>query len=55
MQGEYEKVKNALAEVRQKGYGIVLPDKTEISLDEPGTDPPRQQIRGEDPRSGTRP
>ena len=35
MQGEYEKVKNALAEVRQKGYGIVLPDKTEISLDEP--------------------
>ena len=35
MQGEDEKVKNALAEVRQKGYGIVLPDKTEISLDEP--------------------
>ena len=35
MQGEYERVKNALAEVRQKGYGIVLPDKTEISLDEP--------------------
>ena len=28
-------LKNALAEVRQKGYGIVLPDKTEISLDEP--------------------
>ena len=28
-------LKNALAEVRQKGYGIVLPDKTESSLDEP--------------------
>ena len=35
MKEEYEKVRNALAEVRQKGYGIVLPDKTEISLDEP--------------------
>lgn len=35
MQGEYEKVKNALSQVRQKGYGIVMPDKTEITLDEP--------------------
>ena len=35
MKEEYEKVRNALVEVRQKGYGIVLPDKTEISLDEP--------------------
>ena len=35
MQGEYEKVRNALGEVRQKGYGIVMPDKTEIELDEP--------------------
>ena len=32
---EYETVRNALVEVRQRGYGIVLPDKTEISLDEP--------------------
>ena len=35
MKEEYEKVRNALVEVRQRGYGIVLPDKTEISLDEP--------------------
>lgn len=35
MQGEYEKVKNALHDVRSKGYGIVMPDKTEIMLDEP--------------------
>ena len=35
MQGEYEKVKNALSAVRAKGYGIVLPDKSEIVLDEP--------------------
>lgn len=35
MQSEYEKVKNALEAVRMKGYGIVLPDKTEIALDEP--------------------
>lgn len=35
MQGEYEKVKNALNAVRTKGYGIVLPDKSEIVLDEP--------------------
>lgn len=35
MQGEYEKVKNALSQVRMKGYGIVMPDKSEIVLDEP--------------------
>jgi len=35
MQGEYEKVKNALSEVRLKGYGIVMPDKSEIVLEEP--------------------
>ncbi|MCI8512063.1 MAG: stage IV sporulation protein A [Lachnospiraceae bacterium] len=35
MQGEYEKVKNALAQVRIKGYGIVMPDQSEIELDEP--------------------
>lgn len=35
MQSEYEKVKNALSAVRAKGYGIVLPDKSEIVLDEP--------------------
>lgn len=35
MQGEYEKVKNALSQVRLKGYGIVMPDKSEIILEEP--------------------
>lgn len=35
MQEEYEKVKNALIQVRMKGYGIVMPDKTEIVLEEP--------------------
>lgn len=35
MQGEYEKVKNALGQVRMKGYGIVMPDKSEIVLREP--------------------
>lgn len=35
MQEEYEKVKNALSQVRMKGYGIVMPDKSEIELDEP--------------------
>lgn len=35
MQGEYEKVKNALNQVRMKGYGIVMPDKSEIHLEEP--------------------
>ena len=35
MQGEYEKVKLALSQVRAKGYGIVMPDKSEIVLSEP--------------------
>ena len=35
MQGEYEKVKEALHQVRMKGYGIVMPDKSEIHLEEP--------------------
>ncbi len=35
MQEEYEKVKHALHEVRMKGYGIVMPDKSEIRLNEP--------------------
>ncbi len=35
MQGEYEKVKEALSQVRLKGYGIVMPDKSEIVLEEP--------------------
>lgn len=35
LQGEYEKVKNALHQVRMKGYGIVMPDKAEIILEEP--------------------
>lgn len=35
MQKEYEKVKNALAQVRLKGYGVVTPERSEIVLDEP--------------------
>ena len=35
MQGEYEKVKHALSQVRAKGYGSVMPDKSEIVLSEP--------------------
>ena len=35
MQGQYEKVKHALSQVRAKGYGIVMPDKSEIVLAEP--------------------
>ncbi len=32
---EYEKVRNALDEVRATGYGIVMPEIGELSLDEP--------------------
>ena len=35
MQKEYEKVKYALQQVRMRGYGIVMPDKSEIILEEP--------------------
>lgn len=35
MQSEYEKVKDALSQVRMRGYGIVMPDKSEIILEEP--------------------
>ncbi len=35
MQKEYEKVKNALIQVRLKGYGVVTPERGEIMLDEP--------------------
>ena len=35
MKSEYEKVREALNLVRQRGYGIVLPDKGEIILEEP--------------------
>ncbi|MDO4269025.1 MAG: stage IV sporulation protein A, partial [Eubacteriales bacterium] len=35
MQGEYGKVLNAMNQARQKGYGVVTPDKSEIVLDEP--------------------
>ena len=35
MQEEYVKVKDALHQVRMKGYGIVMPDKAEILLEEP--------------------
>ena len=32
---KYEKIKNALDEVEATGYGIVMPDITELSLEEP--------------------
>lgn len=35
MQKEYEKVQNALTQVRLKGYGVVTPERSEIILDEP--------------------
>ncbi|MCC8126148.1 MAG: stage IV sporulation protein A [Clostridiales bacterium] len=35
MQEEYEKVRNAVSQVRMKGYGVVVPDREEIILDEP--------------------
>lgn len=35
MQKEYEKVLNAISQVRIKGYGAVMPERSEILLDEP--------------------
>ena len=35
MRGEYLKVKDAIESVQAKGYGVVIPDKTEIRLEEP--------------------
>ena len=35
MQKEYEKVQNALTQVRLKGYGVVTPERSELVLDEP--------------------
>ena len=35
MRTEYEKVNNAINQVRLKGYGVVTPDRSEIVLDEP--------------------
>ena len=35
MQKEYQKVENAMNQVRVKGYGVVTPDRSEIVLDEP--------------------
>lgn len=35
MKEEYEKVQNAISQVRLKGYGVVTPDRSEIILDEP--------------------
>ena len=35
MKKEYSKVLNALASVRQKGYGVVTPDRNEITLENP--------------------
>lgn len=35
MRTEYEKVQSAINSVRQKGYGVVTPEREEISLDAP--------------------
>ncbi len=35
MKKEYDKVQNALSQVRLRGYGVVTPEKSEIILDEP--------------------
>ncbi|MCD8082292.1 MAG: stage IV sporulation protein A, partial [Clostridiales bacterium] len=35
MQAEYEKVLNAMNQVRMKGYSVVTPERSEILLDEP--------------------
>ncbi len=35
MRSEYEKVQNAMSQVRLKGYGVVTPERSEIMLDEP--------------------
>lgn len=35
MKNEYVKVQNAITSVRGKGYGVVTPDKEEITLEEP--------------------
>lgn len=35
MKQEYEKVQNAMTQVRLRGYGVVTPEKSEIILDEP--------------------
>lgn len=35
MQTEYRKVLDAMQQVRQKGYGVVTPERSEIILDEP--------------------
>ncbi|QNM05852.1 stage IV sporulation protein A [Qiania dongpingensis] len=33
--GEYDKMKNAMDAVRQKGYGVIMPERSEILLDDP--------------------
>lgn len=35
MKKEYAKVESALTSVRQKGYGVVMPEQSEITLEEP--------------------
>lgn len=35
MKSEYDKVLNAMNQVRMRGYGVVTPDRSEIVLDEP--------------------
>ena len=53
MQKDVEKVKNALAQARIKGYGVMMPEREEILLDEPAGDPPRKQIRGKNEGAGS--
>lgn len=36
MKQEYERVQSAMESVRAKGYGVVTPTRSEITLDEPG-------------------
>lgn len=35
MKQEYEKVQNAISQVRLRGYGVVTPERSEVILDEP--------------------
>ena len=35
LRGSYEKVQNAMESVSSKGYGVVMPELTDISMEEP--------------------
>lgn len=45
----YEKVEAAIQSVESTGYGVILPEQSEITLDEPTGDPSGKQIRRENP------